>query len=63
VPDIIGAHGRHHREILPTLNATILDEMGDIIGNLPDIIAFCHCFLTPSMLICRYCQKALADSS
>jgi hypothetical protein len=42
VPDNIGANGRHHREYLPTLIATIRGEMGAIIENLPDIIHFCQ---------------------
>ena len=35
-PDIIGAHGRHHREYLTTLKATIRGQMGAIIRHLPD---------------------------
>ena len=35
-PDIIGAHGRHHREYLTTLKATIRGQMGAIIRHLAD---------------------------
>jgi hypothetical protein len=41
-PDIIGAHGRHHREYLTTLIATIWGQMGAIIRHLPDSPPHCR---------------------